>query len=48
MFFDGVYKRGLAVLSAEILGRIIQSDGLLLIILLFLLFVLCTVVIQGW
>ncbi|KAL5271050.1 hypothetical protein ACHWQZ_G001636 [Mnemiopsis leidyi] len=26
VFFDGVYKRGLAVLSAEILGRIIQSD----------------------
>ena len=28
VYFDGVYKRGLAVLSAEILGRIIQSDGL--------------------
>ena len=27
VFFDGSYKRGLAVLSAEILGRIIQSDG---------------------
>ncbi|XP_063689387.1 putative RNA exonuclease pqe-1 [Bolinopsis microptera] len=26
VYFDGVYKRGLAVLSAETLGRIIQSD----------------------